>query len=166
MTLTTKEVLIAQFSASIDQPNWFVPLKNVLAEVTRSQAMKKVGAENSIWEIVAHLTFWNDRYLQRFKGNQLEESMISSNDDTFTFLEEGEDSWRRAVEKLLFVMEDWRNTLKNADDEKLESRVRPDLEGDWNTTIANINIHNSYHIGQILHNLKQQGVWNPKNGVH
>lgn len=166
MAFTTKEVLLAQFTATFDQPNWFVPLKKVLADVTATQATKKVGEENSIWEIVAHLTFWNKRYLQRFKGIQLEEVKLSSNDDTFTYIEEGEEGWKRAVEELFLVMEDWRSTLKEADEERLASRVNPESEGFWCTTIANIIIHNSYHIGQILQIRKQQGSWNPKNGVH
>jgi hypothetical protein len=46
--------------------------------------------------------------------------------------------------------------VENADEAKLKT-IAP--------TIANINAHNAYHIGEIVMVRKEQGSWDPKNGV-
>jgi hypothetical protein len=36
---------------------------------------------------------------------------------------------------------------------------------DWYSEIAHIGTHNAYHIGRIVYVRKEQGSWNPENGV-
>ncbi len=64
-----KEMLLAQFTACYDENHWFDALKNALKNLTAEQAAwKPDGADNSIWEILSHLNFYNYAYVERFKG--------------------------------------------------------------------------------------------------
>jgi uncharacterized damage-inducible protein DinB len=60
------------------------------------------------------------------------------------------------VKDLDDVMTAWEKAVQAAD----EARLRA-----WASTIAHIGTHNAYHTGQILYIRKQQGSWNPANGV-
>ncbi len=61
----SKDVLIEQFTACYDENNWFVSLKTVLDGVTAEQATWKLETvDNSIWETVNHLSYWNERCLK------------------------------------------------------------------------------------------------------
>ena len=67
--MTTKETLLEQFTACYDENGWFVALKNAVKNLTAEQAIWKTeNLDNSIWEIVHHLNFYNEAYLKRFKG--------------------------------------------------------------------------------------------------
>jgi hypothetical protein len=60
--MTTKETLLEQFTACYDENGWFVALKNALKNLTAEQAIWKTeNLDNSIWEIVHHLNFYNAR---------------------------------------------------------------------------------------------------------
>ncbi len=64
-----REMLLEQFTAAFDQNTWFVALKNTLDGVTAADAVwKPAGVDNSIWEIVSHLNYYNYAYVERFKG--------------------------------------------------------------------------------------------------
>jgi hypothetical protein len=53
-------------------------------------------------------------------------------------------------------MTELEKVVEAADDKKL---------AEWASTIAHIGAHNAYHIGQIIYVRKEQGSWNPENGV-
>ena len=94
--MTTKELLLEQFGASYDENGWFVALKNALQNLTAEQAIwKPENTDNSIWEILAHLNYYNNAYLERFKGNDFVYN-ISTNDETFSSAENAsEEAWRQ-----------------------------------------------------------------------
>jgi uncharacterized damage-inducible protein DinB len=78
-----KETLIQQFSTCYDQNGWFVSVRNALEGLTTEQAnWKPEGADNSIWETLAHLSYYNNAYLQRFNGTEYEYT-VTDNDATF-----------------------------------------------------------------------------------
>ena len=60
------------------------------------------------------------------------------------------------MQKLDTVLTELEKFVENADDAKLKA-IAP--------TIANINAHNAYHIGEIVMVRKEQGSWDPKKGV-
>ncbi len=66
---SVKSILIEQFTACYDENGWFVALKNAVKNLTAEQAIwKPENLDNSIWEIVHHLNFYNEAYLKRFKN--------------------------------------------------------------------------------------------------
>ncbi len=161
-----KMVLLQQMEACFDRKDWFVPMNTALAEISAKQAAWKTGTGNSIWQIVNHLIFWNERYLKRFKGIPLDRVEIN-NDNTFdgTGLNETNEEWLAAVSQLQTVMSDWRDTFKTCAEEKLHAAAYQESDEPWGSVIANLNIHNAYHIGQIMELRKIQGAWDSKNGA-
>jgi uncharacterized damage-inducible protein DinB len=165
MAITKKDILINQMRACFDEENWFVTVQRALDGLTPPQAEWKSEGNNSIHEIVNHLIFWNQRYLNIYKNVPV--SKVDSNDYTFTNESTGNNigDWKSTVDKLYEVFTRWIELLNEADDTKLESQARKDQQGTWFDVLANINIHNAYHIGQIVTLRKQQGSWDPSKGV-
>ena len=117
--MNLKAVLLEQMVACHDQKNWFVPLKIALDGVSAEQAAWKSGDSNSIWQIVNHLIYWNERYLNRFKGNPLPPEV--NNDATFDITDPNgtDEEWEAVVSRLFKVMSDWVDAVKEYDEEKL-----------------------------------------------
>src|SRR4029079_10105667 len=158
----SKEILLEQFAACYDENGWFVALLNALEGVTADQAAwKPENVYNSIWENVNHLIFWNERWLQRYRG-ELNKPEDVENKGTF---HSGETDWQAPLEKLDAVMAEWREKLRSIDEDKLASPVNSEYHAPWRSPLAHQNIHNAYHIGQIVLLRKLQGSWNPDHGV-
>lgn len=163
--MTTKEFLLDQFTSCYDVNGWFVALKNTLNNVTAEQATwKPDGADNSIWGILAHLNFYNERYLKRFK-NEPVEKMEMENSETFAAENVSEDDWKSEIERFEALMSGWRNALESADESKFEQAVSAENQSPWAEVIGLINTHNSHHGGQIVILRKLQGSWDAAKGV-
>ena len=160
--MSAKDVLIEQHTACYDENVWFVAVKNAIAGLTADEAKwKPDGADNSIWEEVNHLIFWNERWLQRYRG---ELDYPEDIENTGTFKSE-ESDWKATCEKLFAVMDEWRAELKNVTEEKLSSPVNDQYQEPFFKPLAQQNIHNAYHTGQILLLRKLQGSWDRTKGV-
>jgi uncharacterized damage-inducible protein DinB len=166
--MNTKEILFEQMRSCHDQSSWFVAADKALLGLTAEQAAWKDGStNNSIWQLVNHLIFWNEIYLNRFRGIPYLE-YTGDNDSTF----EGEktsgteNEWHETVEKLNSVLTTWENELMNTNEEKLSQPAKKNEKEPWVSYIAAINAHLAYHIGQIVVLRKLQGSWNPKQGVN
>ena len=162
--MTAKEIILAQMSACHNDENyWFAPVKNVLAGLTEAQALQKDESNNSIMQIVIHLIFWNERWLKRFKGEEVPK-MEGDNKTTFSVGASIED-WEKTIMHIDNIMTEWINTIKKKDDAEL---LKPVFEGEadpWNSYLHTIAMHNAYHIGQIVTIRKIQGSWDPDQGV-
>ena len=159
--MTTKEILLKQMAACHDEESWFVPMTKALSGLTAEQAAwKDSSTNNSIWENVNHLIFWNDRYLLRF--NEFETLKFDGNNDS-TFKGKKatgtEEDWNSTVEKLYTALSEWQAALNKASEDKLNSDYSE--SGSWYSIIADITAHNAYHLGQIVHTRKLQGSWTP-----
>jgi hypothetical protein len=163
--MTTKELLLKQMAACHDEENWFVPITKALAGLTAEQAAWRDGSmNNSIWQNVNHLSFWNERFINRFLDIPMEK-FEGDNDTTFrTGKENGsEEDWISAKERLLGILSRWKTVVTEADDEKFLRSKPP--SGIWYEVIGNISMHTAYHIGQIVHTRKLQGSWTPTEWV-
>jgi len=160
--MTKKDILLDQMKACFDEESWFVTVKKALDGLTPPQAEWKTEGNNSIHEIVNHLIFWNQRYLNRYRNVPV--TKFDGNDYTFTNESTGNNigDWKSTVEKLYEVLSKWIENLNEADDTKLESQAIEDQNATWFNVLSNITIHNAYHIGQIVTLRKQQGSWNPQ----
>jgi uncharacterized damage-inducible protein DinB len=164
--MNMKKLLSKQFAVCYDENGWFVAVRNVIEGVTAEQAAWKAeGTNNSIWESLTHLTYYNNAYVQRFKGEKYEYN-ISTNDETFIVPENpSEADWRTEVEKFDRVMTDFRSLIEAADEAKFDQKVSETNKASWGELILNINAHNAYHGGQMLLIRQLQGSWNPEKGV-
>ena len=160
-----KEHLAEQFTVCYDRNTWFVALKNTLEGVTANEAVwKPEGSDNSIWETVSHLNYYNYAYVERFKGVDYEYD-VDDNDATFVSGEPTEEAWKAEVARLDSILTEFRDLIINAEDSKLDERVSQTNLASWATLISNINAHNAYHAGQILLLRKLQGSWDRSKGV-
>lgn len=145
-----KTVLLDQLKSTHNKENWFVPVAAALEGLTAEQAVWSDGSGNhSVGQIANHLLFWNERQLQKFRGQQ-STPFNGNNDETFNSF--SKEQWEATVKNLNKVLSDLEKTIESSDDASLKS---------WAETIANISAHNAYHTGQIIYVRKQQGSWKP-----
>ena len=160
-----KETLLKQYDRCYDENGWFVAVRNALKGLTAVQAIwKPEGSDNSIWETLAHVSYYNNAYLQRFKGIDYKYD-IADNDETFRSGDLSEAAWRAEVAKFDTIMTEWRGLIEAADESRFGDPVSAENRASWAEIIANVNAHNAYHGGQILLLRKLQGSWDPTSGV-
>lgn len=160
-----KTFLLEQFATCYDTNGWYVAIRNSIEGMTVEQAAWKPADQvNCVWETLSHLTYYNNAYLQRFKGIDFEYD-VDNNDQTFSVGEYEETAWQSDVQQFDAVMSEWRRLLESAEEAKLAELVPNKGETTWAETIGLINTHNAYHAGQILVLRKLNGNWNPQKGV-
>jgi uncharacterized damage-inducible protein DinB len=164
--MTVKEILLEQFTTCYDENGWFVALKNALNNLTAEQAIwKSDGADNSIRGILAHLNFYNERYLKKFKGEPVEKMAIENSETFAGAIEATEDAWWAEIERFERVMNGWREAIEQASETRLGEQVSKKHHNLWANVIADINAHNAHHGGQIVILRKLQGSWDASKGV-
>ncbi|SFL91615.1 hypothetical protein SAMN04487943_10580 [Gracilibacillus orientalis] len=153
--MNKKELILKQFEACHNKDTWFVSLKTAIEGVSSEQASyKSESATHSISEIVHHLYFYNLLELNRFK--EIPDD-VSVADNNATFRNAKEVSWKSLVSEILTTMEDWEYEIKCCDQDYLEK---------YSESLSYINLHNAYHIGQILQIRKLIGMWDSNNGIN
>jgi uncharacterized damage-inducible protein DinB len=149
-----REVLLAELRSTHTEAEWFVSLNSAVKGLTAEQANWTDGKGNhSVGQLTYHLLFWNQRNLALLKGEKLEK-FTGNNDETFDKFDSK--SWEETVHKLDQVMADLEKWVETADQAKLEENAQ---------VFTHISTHNAYHVGQIIYVRKEQGSWDPKNGV-
>ena len=164
--MTTKELLLKQLAAAYDKNGWFVALKNALNNLTAEQAAwKPENLDNSIWEILAHLNFYNRAYVERFKGIDYDYS-TNNNDETFaSAASPSEEKWQAEVENFDKIMTELRSLVEAAEDAKFDEPVSATNKARWASLLSQVNLHNAHHGGQIVVIRKLQGSWDASKGV-
>ncbi|CAN5478848.1 DinB family protein [soil metagenome] len=160
-----KELLIEQFTSCYDQNGWFVAIKNTLDDLTAQEAAwKSDGVDNSIWEIVSHLNYYNYAYVERFKGVDYHYP-TDDNDATFVAGNGSKEEWQAEIARLDSILTEWRELIGNANEAKFVEAVSASNPAKWRTLISNISAHNAHHGGQIVLLRKLQGSWDRRKGV-
>lgn len=150
-----KSYLLEQFNTAYDTDIWFVSFKSAVQDLNEEQALYKTAADvHSVYELVTHLCFWNERYLQKLKNES--PAPIYSNEVTFENKEAL--SWDALLIKTSEVFAAWQNALTSIADETLQTN-------DWKETIGHLTTHNAYHVGQIVLLRKLQGNWDKTKGI-
>jgi uncharacterized damage-inducible protein DinB len=146
-------ILLEQFNACFDQSAWFASAKSALENLSAEDAIWKPTDEiHSVCEIITHLNFYNNKHLRRFKKLDIANNAHEIA-ETYT-----NENWQNALDEFNSIMSEWKSVLENTDDAKL-------AKDDWSSIIAHINIHNAYHIGQIIIVRKLKNNWNAEQGV-
>jgi len=146
--------LVLQFATSYNKTEWFVCFKQAVKGLTHEQATQKMHKDcQTIFEIVAHLTYWNERYLKKMRGEIQDSPMQENNQLTFT--QSGFKNWDELLQKAEEVFSGW---VKH-----LETLTEKDTE--HFTAISNTAMHNAYHIGQIVFLRKLHESWKSEEGV-
>ncbi len=151
---TLREVLLAELKSTHGAEEWFVPANIAVKGLTAEQASWTDGKGNhSVGQLAYHLVFWNRRNLQVLKGEQ-PEKFSGNNDETFDKFDSK--AWNETVRQLDSVMNELEKWVETADEAKLKENAQ---------VFTHISTHNAYHIGQIIYVRKEQGSWDPRNGV-
>jgi uncharacterized damage-inducible protein DinB len=151
---TLKGILLEQLKTTHTQKEWFAPANIAVDGLTAEQASWRDGKGNhSIGQLAAHLVFWNQEELTKFKGGT-PPKFDGNNDETFNNFDTKK--WNETVKQLDEVLSGWEKAVEGADDAKIQK---------WASTIAHVGTHNAYHIGQIVYIRKLQGSWDPAKGV-
>lgn len=149
-----REVLLAELKSTHNSEEWFVPANIAVKGLTAEQAKWTDGKGNhSVGQLAYHLVFWNRQSLAKLKGEK-PEKFSGNNDDTFNNFDEK--SWSETVQQLDQVLTDLEKWIETADEAKLKENAQ---------LFTHLSTHNAYHIGQIIYVRKEQGSWDPKNGV-
>ena len=151
---TLREVLLAELKSTHGEEEWFVPANIAVKGLTAEQANWTDGKGNhSVGQLAYHIVFWNRRNLQVLKGEK-PEKFSGNNDETFDKFDAK--SWNETVQQLDQVMNELEKWVETTDEAKLKENAQ---------VFTHISTHNAYHIGQIIYVRKEQGSWDPKNGV-
>jgi len=161
--------LSQQFNATYNEANWFAPLKTIIQGMNGFEAFWKLnGKDNSVCNIILHLTFWNERLLKQFKGEEVPKLDIN-NDVTFDgAAKKGyeDEMWKRIEKGFITLMDEFALLISQATAEKLQSAVSAANKSTWAETLMHLNLHNAYHAGQIVTLRKAGEMWNAeKYGV-
>jgi uncharacterized damage-inducible protein DinB len=163
--MTPKEIILEQMASCRNRKNWFVPLSDALAGLNYRQASSHdKKAEHSVWQLVNHLIFWNERWLLRLRG-EVPPEMEIDNSETFSNEEPSEKLWEQDKSKLDKILADCEYRLKEMTDEVLDREAYAGYGSTWYEMFTQFTVHNAYHIGQIVLVRKIQGTWNPEQGV-
>lgn len=150
--MSFKLVLLDQLAACHHDKSWFIPLDEMLRDVTAAQAAWTNDEGQSIWRLVHHLIFWNERWLDRFIQGEVRMDHHINNDETF-YVDPSrvcEEEWQKSIERVGSTFVQWIQAVQESDDAKLALTIPSYFNAPWWNVISNVSIHNAYHIGQIM----------------
>lgn len=164
--MTIKEFLLDQFTYNYDTDTWFVALGNTFKDLSAADAVwKPDGVDNSIWGIVRHLNFYNERFLRKFKGETVEKLEIENSKTFAGASSASEEAWKAEIERFDRVMNGWRAAFEAADESKFEEIYYEENQTNWAQVVGLMNTHHAHHGGQIIILRKLQGSWDSLKGV-
>jgi len=155
--LSYKSILIDQLTACYNDKSWFVPLADILTDLTLKEAVSENQYKQSIWSIVNHLIYWNEKWLERFNAEEFELNSAINNEETFALNQDqlNEFGWKESLIRLENVFRNWKIALEESDESKLTKQLPEYFNAPWWGVVSNMSIHNAYHIGQIIMLKKQ-----------
>ena len=162
--MSLKESLREQFRVCFLENGWFVATGNAFRGISAEQAAWRAeGSNNSIWQLLSHLNYYNNAYLERFRGNEFE-YRIADNDETFVQGDAWVDDWQAEVARFESIVSGWISEIENADEARF-NELAPPYDTPWWQIILNICAHSAHHGGQIVLLRKLQGSWDIAKGV-
>jgi uncharacterized damage-inducible protein DinB len=151
---TLRDVLLAELRSTHTSEEWFVPVNTAVKGLTPEQASWRDDKGNhSVGQLTYHLLYWNRRNLENLRGEKLDK-YSGNNDETFDKFDPK--NWDETVRQLDEVMNELEKWVETADEAKLAQSAQ---------VLTHISTHNAYHIGEIIYVRKEQGSWDPRNGV-
>ena len=149
-----RDVLLAELKSTHNSEEWFAPANVAVKGLTAEQANWSDGKGNhSVGQLAYHILCWDRQSLAKLKGEK-PEKFSGNNDETFTKFDPK--SWNETVQGLDQVLSDLEKWVETADEAQLEEHAQ---------LFTHISTHNAYHTGQIIYVRKEQGSWDPANGV-
>src|SRR5690606_20064580 len=146
---------VLQFLLS-DGSGGFTPFRRALDGLSGDQAvLKPAGSPHSVADILAHMVFWQERFLAMVDGAAPRPVPHAADG----WPEVGADEWPRLVERYLAGLERYKELA--ADPAAL---ARPLVEGRERTVGASVlsyYVHEAHHLGQLILVRRLIGAWPP-----
>ena len=126
-------------------------LLEILSEITAAQAAARpIKHAHSIWELVLHITAWDNAVRRRLTGEAVD---LSDEQNFPSVMDPSEGAWRRAVEQAKRVHDELIEAVTAFPDERLSEKVPGKKnEPDWYNfyfMLHGVVQHELYHAGQI-----------------
>lgn len=139
--------ILDQLRRAHEGPAWHGPsLKELLSDVTAEQAAARpIAGAHSIWEIVQHITGWENVFRLRLEGHAVTEP----EEDDFSLVGEiSQEAWAETIRQLDDCHERLLRTISKLDDSVFPEKV---AGKDYSTRflLDGIVRHHVYHAGQI-----------------
>lgn len=136
-----------QLKRAFEGNAWHGPaVLEVLEGVTAAQAAAKpVPGAHSIWEIVQHITAWEDTARRRLQGEPAEPT---PEEDWPPLGDTGDAAWTAALERLRTGHQGLRRAVAKLSDAKLKEEVAG-MDQTHYLLVHGVIQHDLYHAGQI-----------------
>jgi uncharacterized damage-inducible protein DinB len=146
--MTEIQRIVDQFDRAFEGNAWHGPaVRELLAGVSARQAAAKppFGSHN-IWEIVLHMTAWQDVVRRRVTGEVIVD--LPTEQDWPPVPNTSDAAWREALEKLTQTKQNLRQTISQLPDPRLEEIISGKGYSVY-FMLHGVIQHNLYHSGQI-----------------
>lgn len=140
--------ILDQLDRSMDGEAWHGPSVNDLLKgvTARQAAAKPVPGGHSIWEIVLHISVWQDVARRRIAGEVIIE--LPPELDWPAIPDMSESAWRQALENLVQSKQKLRQCISQLPEKRLEE-ILPGKGYSIYFLLHGVIQHNLYHTGQI-----------------
>lgn len=141
------ERIAKQLQKTFSGPAWHGPaVEEVLAGVTAEMAAKRSpGGDHSIWQIVDHMTFWENIVRRWLTGDLLRPK---DEDSWSAVTDASETAWQATLDRLRSGHAALVADVAGLDDVRLQERVIDDMPSLY-AILHGVAQHNVYHAGQI-----------------
>ena len=146
------------------EPFAYLPPARALDGLTAAQAIARLpGSPHSIAEIVAHIVFWQDWFMQRCRG--VAAPMVQSAADGWPAVTAAD--WPGLRDRFLDGI---RRAAAFGESSSLDATLAPPIEFPplANYTVRDVLVHiashNAHHLGQVIVLRQMAGLWPPPGG--
>ncbi len=165
LNMSTKLYLLDQLKTTYNERGWLVPFTVAVENLDAEKAaLTDTTGSHSVWGIVDHMIFWNERWLTRLKGGN-PGKVETENSATFEANKKDESAWNDTVKKLSGILAEVIKIVETSDDKFLSAEAFPGYGSSWYEMFAQYNLHNAYHIGQIVQLRKLHQCWDDEQGI-
>jgi uncharacterized damage-inducible protein DinB len=146
--MTETQRIIDQLRRAFEQDAWHGPaVRELLADVTADRAAAKpLAHSHSIWEIVLHMSTWENIVRRRLQGEMI--SDLPAEEDWPAVRDPSETAWRQTLQDLEQANQALREAIAHVDETHLAETV-PGKSHSVYTMLHGLIQHDLYHAGQI-----------------
>lgn len=145
-TNSAPALLADQLRRAFDGSAWHGPaLLELLADMDAATAVAKPLPAHNIWELVLHITVWDDAALRRLAGEKYQPTGLAN----FPLSPKPtESAWRKAIANTKRTHETLVKTVAALPESRLRDRV-PGKRYNFEHMLHGVVQHELYHAGQI-----------------
>jgi uncharacterized damage-inducible protein DinB len=140
--------IVDQLQRAHDGDPWYGnPLMTILDGVTAKVAADRSRSAHSIWELLAHITVWQQESARRLRDRNYRK--LSYEEDWPTVTDTSEKAWKNAVQSLVAAHRDLVATLHQCDPALLDQTVPGSPNQTYYLVLHGVIQHSIYHTAQI-----------------